>query len=95
MKALVLTSPGKNLAGAASVLSWTEYAELWGKIMNVVCKFEQVDYDVLPRLIPGGIGQELSDMIRYIDRFGYYGNDPTMIWPKDVSNYPPSEIELV
>lgn len=90
MKALVLTSPGKNLAGAASVLSWTEYTELWGKVMGVVCTFQQVGDDVLPRLIPGGIGQELGDMIRYIDHFGYYGNDdPTMIWPKDVSTPPP------
>ncbi|KAE9989344.1 hypothetical protein EG327_002821 [Venturia inaequalis] len=85
VKALVLTSPGKNLAGAASVLSWTEYTELWGKVMGVVCTFQQVGDDVLPRLIPGGIGQELGDMIRYIDHFGYYGNDdPTMIWPKDL-----------
>lgn len=86
MKALVLTSPGKSLAGAASVLSWTEYAELWGEIMGVFCKFEQIDEDVLPHIIPGGIGQEYSDMLRYIDHFGYYGNDPTMIWPKDVSS---------
>jgi hypothetical protein len=86
VKALTQAPPGTNLAGAASVLTWTEWTEIWGKHLGVKCTYEEINDDVLPNMIPGGVGQELSDMFRYMDLYGYYGDDTTLTWPKDVSS---------
>lgn len=85
VKALVQEEPGKNLLGYASMLSWNEFAALWGKIHNVKCRFERLDRKVLENAIPGGIGEELADMFEYIGDFGYDGRDPSVVYPKDVS----------
>lgn len=85
VKALTETSPGKNLAGSASVLTWTQWVEIWGNHLGVVCTYEEVDDHVLSDMIPGGVGQELTDMLRYMDVYDYYGGDTSLIWPKDVS----------
>jgi hypothetical protein len=87
VKVLTQTKPGMNLAGTASLLSWKEWVEIWGRIMDVTCTYEEISDDVLPDMIPGGVGQELNDMFRYMDEFGYYGSDPTLTWPKDVSSH--------
>lgn len=41
-KALVQAEPGKNLLGAASVLSWTEWCDIWGKKHGVTCRYEEL-----------------------------------------------------
>jgi hypothetical protein len=86
VKALTQAPPGTNLAGAASVLTWTEWSEIWSKHLGVKCTYQEIDDDVLPNMIPGGMGQELSDMFRYMDVYGYFGGDTTLTWPKDVSS---------
>lgn len=80
--------PGKNLLGYGSLISWNEYAALWGKIHGVTCRFEHLDRNVVESAIPGGIGEELADMFEYIGDFGYDGGDPSVVHPKDVSVFP-------
>lgn len=84
-KALVEVPPGKNLIGAASELSWKEWCELWGKANGKTCRFEESNPRELEEALPGGLGKELADMFRYIGDFGYFGRDPAVVWPKDVS----------
>lgn len=88
VKALLKVPAGQNLLGAASILSWSEYAALWGKIRGVTCRFERLDRKFLQEAIPGGIGEEFNDMFEYISEFGYDGGDPTVVLPKDVSHSP-------
>lgn len=85
MKALVQVAPGKHLLGTSGELSWTEYAALWGKVNGVTCRFQRLDRKILEDAIPGGIGEELADMLEYIGEFGYTGGDPSIVYPKDVS----------
>lgn len=77
---------GKNLLGVGSILSWKEYAALWGKIHGVECSFERLDRQVLEKAVPGGVGAEFADMFEYISEFGYDGGDPTVVLPEDVSD---------
>jgi hypothetical protein len=84
VNALLQVEPGKNLLGYASMLSWNEYAALWGKIHGVTCRFQPLDRTVLENAVPGGVGEELADMFGYIGEFGYDGRDPTVVHPKDV-----------
>lgn len=51
----------------------------------MTCYFRRVDRKVLEDAIPNGIGEELADMLQYIEEFGYDGRDPTVVHPKDVS----------
>ncbi|KAJ9667037.1 hypothetical protein H2201_002871 [Coniosporium apollinis] len=83
-KALVQAEPGKNLLGAASVLSWTEWCELWGKKHGVTCRYEECPPEKLDEAMPGGVGKELADMFVYFSDPGYDGGDPSVILPKDL-----------
>ncbi|KAF1991297.1 NAD(P)-binding protein [Aulographum hederae CBS 113979] len=82
--ALVSVPPGKNLLGVASSLSWSEWAQLWAKTVGVECKYEQMPYGEMDKLMPGGMGAELEDMFKYMDLYGYDGSDPTVVLPKDL-----------
>lgn len=79
------SEPGKILLGYGSLISWNEFAALWGKVHGVTCRFERLDRNVIESAVPGGIGEELADMFEYIGDFGYDGGDPSVVHPKDVS----------
>ncbi|KAH6983850.1 hypothetical protein EDB80DRAFT_824176 [Ilyonectria destructans] len=84
VKALVHVEPGKNLLGFGSLISWNEFAAVWGKIHGVTCRFERLDRKVLEEAIPGGIGEEVADMFEYIGDFGYDGSDPSVVHHTDL-----------
>ncbi|KAE8389589.1 hypothetical protein BDV23DRAFT_157039 [Aspergillus alliaceus] len=84
VNALLQVEPGKNLLGYASMLSWDDFATLWGKIHGVTCRFQRLERTVLENAVPGGIGEELADMFGYIGDFGYDGRDPSVVYPKDL-----------
>ncbi|KAH7183924.1 hypothetical protein DER44DRAFT_834986 [Fusarium oxysporum] len=83
-KALVQVEPGKNLLGYGSLISWNEFAALWGKVHGVTCRYERLDRKVLEAAVPGCIGEELADMFEYIGEFGYDGRDPTVVDPENL-----------
>ncbi|KPM38494.1 hypothetical protein AK830_g8054 [Neonectria ditissima] len=94
VKALLEVAPGKNLLGTSGELSWSEYASLWGKVNGVTCNFHPLDRKVLEDMIPGGIGEELADMLEYIGEFGYTGGDLSIVRPKDLGvDVPVSTVE--
>ncbi|KAH6685469.1 hypothetical protein F5X68DRAFT_262701 [Plectosphaerella plurivora] len=82
--ALVKAPAGQNLLGTRGLLSWSEFAALWGKVHGVEARFERIDRQIVENAIPGGIGEELADMFEYIGEFGYDGGDPTVVLPKDL-----------
>jgi len=84
VKALVDVEPGKNLLGAANVMTWKEWADLWGKTLGVTCKYEQLPSEEYMQAMPGDIGKELTAMWEYFSDFGYDGRDPSVVLPKDV-----------
>lgn len=85
VKALTQVEPGKHLLGASGILSWNEFATLWGKVHGVECRFQPLDRKVVEDAVPGGVGEELADMFEYIGDFGYHGGDPNVIFPANVS----------
>ncbi|CEI67576.1 hypothetical protein FVEN_g5667 [Fusarium venenatum] len=88
-KALVQVEPGKNLLGYGSLISWNEFAALWGKIHGLTCRYERLDRKVLEHAVPGCIGEELADMFEYIGEFGYDGGDPSVIHPDQLGVHVP------
>lgn len=49
------------------------------------CRFQRLDHKVVEHAIPGGVGEELADMFEYIGDFGYHGDDPSVVFPANVS----------
>lgn len=84
-KALVQAGPGKTLLGFGSLISWNEFAALWGKTYEATCRYKRIDRKVLETAVPGCIGEELADMFEYIGEFGYDGRDPSVVYPDNVS----------
>lgn len=85
-KALVQVSPGQNLLGFGSMMSWNEWVVIWSRVHGVKCRFERLDRKIIENSIPGGVGEELADMFDYISDFGYDGGDPSVVYPKDASH---------
>jgi hypothetical protein len=88
VRAALQTSPGKNILGVGSMLSWTEYLRVWCEVNKVPFGgFDPIPLEVFEKVIPvPGLGKEIGEMLAYIDEFGYDGSDPTVVHPEDVSN---------
>jgi hypothetical protein len=77
-------SPGKTLLGHGSMISSNDYMKLWGNILGVEARYEEVPVSVWEKLAPGGLGIELGQMMAYSAEYGYDGRDPNVIYPRDV-----------
>lgn len=89
VKALVKSSPGKNLMGYSSLISFDEIAEIWSKNLGKSVKYQRSTVDVMDKIMPGGVGKELGEMMEYISSPGYFGGEEAvkelgLIEPKDV-----------
>ncbi|KAF2503204.1 NAD(P)-binding protein [Lophium mytilinum] len=85
VKALLDVAPGKNLAGHGSLVSWSQLCQLASKLSNVTFTYEQSTVDDFDVMIPGGAGREIGEMFVYAEDPGYYGGDPSITNPEDVS----------
>ncbi|PVH72206.1 NAD(P)-binding protein [Cadophora sp. DSE1049] len=83
-KALIQVAPGKNLLGFGSMISFKEFAAIWGRVHGVKCSFQQIDRMSIEAAMPGGLGEETMDMFDFIAEFGYDGGDPSVVHPKDL-----------
>jgi hypothetical protein len=88
VKALSLVSPGKNLLAFGALLTWSDYVKLWSQITGVPAAFEHSTVATLDKVAPGGYGEEIGEMYAYAQDFGYWGGDPSVIFPKDVRLLP-------
>ncbi len=85
VKALSQLPPGKHLLGFGDLLTWTEYVKLWSKITGFPAAFEKSTVADMVKIAPGGRGEEIGETFAYMQDFGYWGGDPSVIFPKDVS----------
>lgn len=73
VKALIKSSPGKNLMGYSGFISFDELAELWSTKLGKKITFQRSTVDVMDQLMPGGVGREIGEMMEYISDPGYFG----------------------
>jgi NmrA-like family len=88
VKALVEARTPQNLAAMGVTMSWAAVCEhLTHEFSEQKTEFvfEQISPGEFEAIVPGPAGAELSAMWRWIDGYGYYGNDETFVYPKDVS----------
>lgn len=88
VKALVEEAPpNTNLFAVGDYLSWTDY-------LRIVCEtqglkyggFDELSYDEINELIPGGLGHEFGLNVLFAFEFGYEGNEPGIVGPGKVSS---------
>ncbi|UQC75736.1 uncharacterized protein CLUP02_17244 [Colletotrichum lupini] len=84
VKALAQASPGTHLLAYSEFLTWPDYVSLWGRMTGVPAVFESITMDDMDKLAPGGFGLEIGEMHAYSMEFGYWGNDPSVIYPEQV-----------
>lgn len=95
MRALLQIPPGVNLLGETSLVSWTEYMRVWGKLLGVAkSEYEDVSDESYDEAIPGGFGKELADMFRYMGDVGYDGGDPESVRKEDLGVHIPDLTSL-
>ena len=86
VRALVQTSPGRNLLAFGSMISWKDYMTLWAKILKLPGGYyKQLTIDKVDKIAPGGLGREVAEGWAYQGEFGYDGGDPSIVHAKDVS----------
>ncbi|KAK4071996.1 hypothetical protein Trihar35433_4060 [Trichoderma harzianum] len=83
VKALVEQAPpNTNLFAVGEYLSWTDY-------LRIVCEtqgvkyggFDELSYDEINELLPGGLGHEFGLNVLFAFDFGYEGTDPGIVGP--------------
>jgi len=84
VRALIKVPPGKNLLAFSALLPWADYVKLWSSINGVKATFEHSTVKELDELAPGGYGEEIGEMYAYSQDFGYWGGDPSVVYPKDL-----------
>lgn len=80
-KALVKLPAGTHLVGAGSYISFKEWCAIFGKANNVSCRFEEQKVEALEEAMGPVFGLELGDMFRYFNKWGYTGDDPSVVFP--------------
>ncbi|KAF2021444.1 NAD(P)-binding protein [Aaosphaeria arxii CBS 175.79] len=89
VKALITSSPGKNLMGFSSQISFNEIAQIWSKSIGEPVKFVPNTVEDVDKAMPGGHGRELGEMMAYINDPGYFGGEEAvkelnLITPQDL-----------
>lgn len=87
VKALVEQAPpNTNLFAVGEYLSWTDYLRIFCETQGV--KYGGVDeltYDEINELIPGGLGHEFGLNVLFAFEFGYEGREAGIVGPGKVS----------
>jgi hypothetical protein len=92
VKALVKSTPGKNLMGYGSLISFDEIAQIWSQNLGQPVKYQRGTVDAMDKLMPGGVGIELGEMLEYISAPGYFGGEEAV---KELGLIEPKEVIMI
>jgi hypothetical protein len=89
VKAAAEAEPNVNLFAVGQYLSWEEYLQTWCKSQGVPYGgYDELSYDELCEVLPGGLGHEFGQNVLFAWEFGYDGSDPSVVLPDKVSDSP-------
>lgn len=84
VKALVDLPPGKDLLGVSEWMTFPEWVEVWGRVLGVKTRFQQISKEEMFERVPAPMAQEIGDSFDYIEEFGFAGGDPDVLDPHQV-----------
>lgn len=76
VNALVDVPPGQNLFAVSEYMSLPDWVKLWGEVLGVKVRYEQLSDDEFFESAPAAFKQEFVDNFHYVEDFGYTGGDP-------------------
>lgn len=90
VKALLENKPGLNIQGFSTLITFNEIAQIWSENLGHTVHYKRGTVDDLDKMMPGGVGRELGEMMEYISDPGYFGGEEAvkamnLITPSDVS----------
>ena len=85
MKTLISAEPGKNLLAFRELMTFGEFAEIWGRSLGVKSKYVPVSLDGQWTDMPDSLKIDIEEGAAYISEFGFAGGDPSVIHTEDVS----------
>ena len=85
VKAAAEAEPNLNLFAIGQYLTWEEYLQTWCKSQGVPYGgYDELSYDELCEVLPGGLGHEFGQNVLFAWEFGYDGSDPSVVLPEKV-----------
>ncbi|KAI1609535.1 NmrA-like family protein [Exophiala viscosa] len=82
VKAAAEAEPNLNLFAIGQYLTWEEYLQTWCKSQGVPYGgYDELSYDGLCEVLPGGLGHEFAQNVLFAWEFGYDGSDPSVVLP--------------
>lgn len=85
VRALVDSTPGKNLIGYREWATFEELAKAFSEATGLPARYRKLEIGEVDLPLPAELKQELADNWAYFNEFGYEGrDDPTVIHPSQV-----------
>ncbi|KAK2018635.1 NmrA-like family protein [Colletotrichum eremochloae] len=82
VKAVAEGEPNMNLFAVGEYVSWTEYLRVFCETQGLEYGgYDELSYDQLCDLLPGGLGHEFGSNVLFAFEFGYAGTDPALVTP--------------
>ena len=74
VEALVLKAPAQTtMLGTSDLMPFPKYAEIWGRILGVQCRWEALTVEGTQRTLPGTMGLEVGESGLFVSEFGWDG----------------------
>lgn len=76
--------------GYSSLISFEEIAQIWSRNLGEPVKYQRTTVEAIDKMMPGGFGIEIGEMMEYINSPGYFGGEDAirelnLIEPKEVN----------
>jgi hypothetical protein len=85
VKALVLRHPpGTHVLGASEIISRSDYAVLWGRVMGVKVAVKDVSEEEYARYVPEDIRDTMLDLFKFLPEYGYAGGNASVKTPTEL-----------
>jgi hypothetical protein len=80
VKAAADGEPNMNLFAVGDYVSWTDYLKIFCETQGLKYGgYDELSYDQLCEIMPGGLGHEFGMNVLFAFEFGYAGTDPALI----------------
>ncbi|CZT46719.1 related to nitrogen metabolic regulation protein nmr [Rhynchosporium secalis] len=72
---------GKTLLGFSEAMTGLEFLAVWGKVLGVGTRYEEVSLEEFFAGLPAAMSEEMGDAFRFMEEFGHCGGDEEVLIP--------------
>ncbi|KAK4944471.1 hypothetical protein LTR10_016145 [Elasticomyces elasticus] len=80
VEALVLKAPPQTtLLGASGLSTLPDFVKLWGSILKVEARVQELSIEDVDAKFPGGLGREVGETVAYVREYGWDGGEGAIL----------------